>query len=165
MSRCNRIWLEASARLLLPPLCVAERSMTCCCIASTVSTDTLRISQEWIACLAVSCIMVKSWKPGVDSNRSYAPHVHTTERLCLAGLAFSIVRTTSRTDQTDESCSSRRVCTRGTCKEKGSEGGSLGHMWHKVCCRRCWNVESTPIQRIRHLRGFQRAQNVISCQA
>jgi hypothetical protein len=46
--------------------------MTCCCIASTVSTNTLRVSKEWIACLAVSCIDEKSRTPRVDSERPYA---------------------------------------------------------------------------------------------
>jgi hypothetical protein len=147
---CVRIWRDAPARPLPPRLCVVERSTTCCRIVSIVSTDTLRVSNECMACLAVSCMTVKSWRPRGDSERPYKPSQYSG-RVALGTLAFSILRRTSRTDQTDASCSSSIACTRGTCKENGSEGGSLGHMWDKVCWRRCWNARSTPMQSTAHL--------------
>ena len=38
---------------------VSERPEACCCMALSVSTDTLRVSEEWMACLADSCKRVK----------------------------------------------------------------------------------------------------------
>jgi hypothetical protein len=149
---CICIWREAPARPLPPRLCVVAISTTCCCIASIVSTDTLRVSNECMACLAVSCMTAKSWRPKGDNGRPYKPSQYCGRvALGTLTLAFSIVRTTSRMAQTDESCSSSIACRRGTCKENGSEDGSLGHMWDKVCWRRCWNARSTPMQSTTHL--------------
>jgi hypothetical protein len=78
-SMCIWIWREAPVRPLPPRLCVVGISSTCCCIVSIVPTDTLRVSNECMACLAVSCMTVKSWRPRGDSERLCEPKVNTAE--------------------------------------------------------------------------------------
>jgi hypothetical protein len=148
---CVWIWCETPAWLPSPRLCLVERSIACCCKAPSASTDTLRVSKECIACLAVSCMIVKSWTPRSDSERPCKPKVNSTDVQRQVVPTFSMFRTTSRIDQTEESCSSSILCKRGTCKENGSEGGSLGHIRDRVCLRSCWNVGCTPMQSTMHL--------------
>lgn len=79
------------------------------------------------------------------------------------GLTLSTLRTTSLTNQTDESCIAMIDSMRGMCNEYGFELGIFGCSRDKFSWRRTINVCGIPTHNTEHRSGLQREKKVISC--
>lgn len=164
---CAPIWTCINMSFTLSLFSILfERLRCCCCMASKVSANTFNVSQEWIACLAASCNITKSqlWCVGRDRLYGYRYQSRTYRILyAITGLTFSMLRTTSRINQIDESCMARIDSISGICNENGSEDGIFDHICDSVAWRRAGNACGIPTHNIEHWPGLQLEKKVISC--